>query len=76
VEAGTPPRTVETGYKEENEQNVFAVKRTAMAILLQIDCLFQGPWGHEMSATMDGLAESIAQEPGLLWKIRESGVKT
>jgi hypothetical protein len=40
-----------------------------MAILLQIDFPFQGPWGHEMSATMQGLAESIAQEPGLLWKI-------
>jgi hypothetical protein len=40
-----------------------------MPILLQIDFPFQGPWGTEMSATMRGLAESIAQEPGLLWKI-------
>jgi hypothetical protein len=40
-----------------------------MAILLQIDFPFQVPWGHEMSATMQGLAESIAQEPGLLWRI-------
>lgn len=36
---------------------------------LQIDFPFQGPWGAEMSATLQGLAESIAQEPGLLWKI-------
>ncbi|SDX41736.1 monooxygenase [Thiocapsa roseopersicina] len=40
-----------------------------MPILLQIDFPFQGPWGAEMSATMQGLAESIAQEPGLIWKI-------
>lgn len=40
-----------------------------MPILLQIDFPFQGPWGSEMSASMRGLAESIAQEPGLLWKI-------
>ena len=40
-----------------------------MPILLQIDFPFQGPWGAEMSATMQGLAASIAQEPGLLWKI-------
>jgi hypothetical protein len=40
-----------------------------MPILLQIDFPFQGPWGAEMSAAMQGLAESIAHEPGLLWKI-------
>ena len=40
-----------------------------MPILLQIDFPFQGPWGAEMSAAMQGLARSIAQEPGLLWKI-------
>lgn len=40
-----------------------------MAILLQVDFPFQGPWGPEMSAAMQGLAESIAREPGLMWKI-------
>jgi len=40
-----------------------------MAIILQIDFPFQGPWGDEMSVALQGLAESIAQEPGLIWKI-------
>lgn len=40
-----------------------------MPILLQIDFPFTGPWGAQMSAQLRGLAESIAQEPGLLWKI-------
>ncbi|MDD2729052.1 monooxygenase [Malikia sp.] len=40
-----------------------------MAVLLQVDFPYQGPWGAEMSEAMAGLAQSIAQEPGLLWKI-------
>lgn len=40
-----------------------------MAVILQIDFPFQGPWGAEMSVALQGLAESIAQEPGLIWKI-------
>lgn len=40
-----------------------------MPILLQIDFPFQGPWGDELSVAMQGLAQSIAQEPGLVWKI-------
>ena len=48
-----------------------------MAVLLQIDFPFTGPWGAEMAAGMKELAASIAQEPGLLWKIwtenRDSG---
>jgi len=40
-----------------------------MAVLLQIDFPFQGPWGAAMTTAMKGLAESIAQEPGLIWKI-------
>ncbi len=40
-----------------------------MAVILQIDFPFQGPWGAEMSATLQDLATSIAQEPGLIWKI-------
>ncbi len=48
-----------------------------MAVLLQIDFPFTGPWGAEMAAGMKELAASIAQEPGLLWKIwtenREAG---
>ena len=40
-----------------------------MAVLLQVDFPFTGPWGDEMAAGMKELASSIAQEPGLLWKI-------
>lgn len=40
-----------------------------MAVLLQVDFPYQGPWGAEMGEAMAGLAHSIAQEPGLLWKI-------
>ena len=48
-----------------------------MPILLQVDFPYQGPWGEDMAQAMQGLAQSIAQEPGLLWKIwtenRDSG---
>ena len=40
-----------------------------MPILLQVDFPYQGPWGEDMAQAMRGLAESIAREPGLLWKI-------
>ncbi len=40
-----------------------------MSVLLQVDFPYPGPWGAQMSETMQGLAESIANEPGLLWKI-------
>ena len=37
--------------------------------LLQIDFPFDGPFGDEMAAQLDGLARDIAAETGLLWKI-------
>lgn len=40
-----------------------------MSVLLQVDFPFTGPWGDEMTAALRGLAESIASEPGLIWKI-------
>lgn len=40
-----------------------------MAKLLQIDFPSTGPFGAAMTEAMTGLAESIAQEPGLIWKI-------
>ncbi|MDD3937146.1 monooxygenase [Rhodoferax sp.] len=40
-----------------------------MSYLLQVDFPYQGSWGSEMSSAMRGLAESIAKEPGLIWKI-------
>lgn len=40
-----------------------------MNFLLQVDFPYQGPFGNEMSEAMKGLAEDIATEPGLIWKI-------
>ncbi len=40
-----------------------------MKYVLQVDFPYPGPWGDEMSAAMAGLAMSIAQEKGLIWKI-------
>ena len=40
-----------------------------MSYLLQVDFPYTGPWGTAMTEAMDGLARSIAEEPGLLWKI-------
>jgi hypothetical protein len=37
--------------------------------LIQFDFAYSGPFAEEMSAAMDGLARSIAQEPGFIWKI-------
>jgi len=40
-----------------------------MAVILQIDFAFQGPFGNDLAAAMSELAESISREPGLTWKI-------
>ena len=37
--------------------------------LVQFDFPFQGPFGPEMAGAMEGLAQSINEEPGFLWKI-------
>lgn len=37
--------------------------------LLQLHFNFRGPFGAEMSSQLTGLAESINQEPGFIWKI-------
>ena len=47
-----------------------------MAVILQVDFPAQGPWGDEMAKAYRGLAESIAAEPGLLWKIRTENPRT
>lgn len=48
-----------------------------MPYLLQVDFPYPGPWGDEMTSALSGLAESIANEPGLIWKFwtenREAG---
>ena len=40
-----------------------------MTYLLQVDFPYAGPWGQAMTEAMEGLAHTIAQEPGLVWKI-------
>jgi hypothetical protein len=37
--------------------------------LVQFDFAYNGPFGKEMTEAMDGLANSITQEPGFIWKI-------
>ncbi|WP_341503920.1 monooxygenase [Gallaecimonas sp. GXIMD4217] len=40
-----------------------------MTKLLQIHFPYPGPFGKEMTEQLTGLAESIRDEPGFLWKI-------
>lgn len=40
-----------------------------MKKLLQVDFDFTGPFGEEMTKQLAGLAESINQEPGFIWKV-------
>ncbi|OLQ74301.1 monooxygenase [Photobacterium proteolyticum] len=47
-----------------------------MRKLLQVDFTFQGPFGEEMSALLKELAESINQEPGMIWKIWTENAQT
>ncbi len=37
--------------------------------LVQFDFAYQGPFGKEMTEAMAGLAQSISQESGFIWKI-------
>ncbi|WP_028030072.1 monooxygenase [Gemmobacter nectariphilus] len=37
--------------------------------LVQFDFPFAGPWGDGMTKALGGLAQDIAAEPGLIWKI-------
>lgn len=40
-----------------------------MKKLLQVDFDFSGPFGDDMAEQLAGLAESINNEPGFIWKI-------
>lgn len=40
-----------------------------MTYLLQIDFPTEGPWGDAMADAYSDLAASIADQPGLLWKV-------
>ena len=44
--------------------------------ILQVDFPMAGPFGDEMSEMMKGLAESIANEPGLVWKLWTENAET
>lgn len=37
--------------------------------LIQFDFAYSGPFDQEMAEALDGLARSIPQEPGFIWKI-------
>ncbi len=39
-----------------------------MATILQFDFPFSGPWGADGATALKDLADSIAAEPGLIWK--------
>ncbi|WP_208586167.1 monooxygenase [Gracilibacillus suaedae] len=40
-----------------------------MAYVLQVDFKMNGPFGDEMAAEFSGLARSINEEEGFMWKI-------
>ncbi|MFH7586695.1 monooxygenase [Oceanimonas smirnovii] len=40
-----------------------------MKTILQVDFPFSGPFDQEMAQAMAGLAHSINEEPGFIWKI-------
>ncbi|MBD8473187.1 monooxygenase [Pseudomonas sp. CFBP 8770] len=40
-----------------------------MSYILQVDFPYNGPWGEDMYVLMEGIARSIAKEPGLIWKV-------
>jgi hypothetical protein len=40
-----------------------------MAYVLQVDFTMNGPFGDEMAAEFSGLAQSINEEEGFMWKI-------
>jgi len=40
-----------------------------MSTLLYVDFPYPGPWGEDMAIAMKELAQSISQEPGLIWKL-------
>lgn len=44
--------------------------------LVQFDFPYDGPFGEGMAAAMEGLARSIAEEPGFLWKIWTENAET
>ena len=58
-----------TTYRAQNPESAEQIGTQTMPKLLQIDFPFPGPFGDEMAAALNDLANSIAQEPGFIWKI-------
>jgi len=52
-------------------------RRLEMAYLLQVDFKMEGPYGEQMSKGFEELAQSINNEPGMIWKIwtEDAGAK-
>lgn len=40
-----------------------------MRTLLQFDFAFDGPWGEDLQIACRDLADDIAAQPGLIWKL-------
>ncbi|SMO39982.1 Putative mono-oxygenase ydhR [Saccharicrinis carchari] len=40
-----------------------------MTVIMYVDFPHAGPFGEEMAKQMSGLAKSINNEPGMIWKI-------
>lgn len=47
-----------------------------MTHVLQVDFPYPGPFGDAMASDMSGLAQDIATEPGLIWKIWTENAET
>ena len=47
-----------------------------MATLVQFDFPFSGPFGEALTAAVTELAQSIRNEPGLVWKIWTENAQT
>jgi hypothetical protein len=51
-------------------------KERMMTHVLQVDFPYPGPFGAAMATDMAGLAQDIAAEPGLIWKIWTENAET
>ena len=64
-----PDRSIPAALAAPRDDAGVSGSRPGMASLLQIDFPFEGPFGAAMAAQLGELASSIAEEPGLIWKI-------
>jgi len=57
------------GKDENSFGQIYTELRRSTMKLVQFDFAFTGPFGDAMASALKELAEAIAQEPGLIWKI-------